>query len=278
MPAASARRRPARAEPGAGATIRRAISGLQAVATRGTKHAASRDVSPTLHRIAACVLVASAAPSAALGAAAIVDPASLAAVARATAAEHTGRTDPADLDVRAPDPRLRLPACATPLSGGVAPGTRSATRLTVEIRCAEPAWRHYVPVQVRVHDDVVVAARPIARGQAIDVADLEVVRRDVGTLTAGHFRGTEAVVGRVAQRPIGAGEVLIPAVARSPTVVRRGQQVTLLARAAGVQVRVDAVALVDGGVADRVRVRNLATGRQVQGVVRSADTVEVVLE
>jgi flagella basal body P-ring formation protein FlgA len=270
---------PHRAARGARTAIRRAISGLHAGAARGTKRAASRGVSSSLYRIAACALVASAVwPSAARAAAAIVDPASLVAVARATAAEHTGRTAPGDLDVRPPDPRLRLPACPTPLRGSVAPGTRSATRLTVEIGCAEPAWRHYVQVLVRVHDDVVVAARPIPRGQPIESADLEVVRRDVGTLTGGHFRASEAVVGRAAQRPIGAGEVVLPAVAKSPTVVRRGQQVTLLARAAGVQVRVDAVALADGGVADRVRVRNVATGRQVQGVVRSADTVEVVLE
>jgi flagella basal body P-ring formation protein FlgA len=236
----------------------------------------------TLPRIAMYLLLAGTAPAAlapaAAEVAALTSPASLVTVARETAAAHTGRTDPADLDVRAPDPRLRLPACRTPLQGTVAPGMRSATRLAIEVRCTEPAWRHYLQVQLRMEDHVVVAVRPIARGQTIVAADLEVVRRDVATLTAGHFRTSEAAVGRIAQRPVGAGEVLAPAVAKSPTVVRRGQQVTLLASAAGVQVRVDAVALADGGVADRVRVRNLATGRQLEGVVRSAETVEVALE
>jgi flagella basal body P-ring formation protein FlgA len=237
-------------------------------------------VNSRFNRIAASALLAStfAASLVHAAGAGLVEPATLVSVARETAAAHTGRTDPADLDVRAPDPRLRLPACAAPLRGVVAPGMRSATRLAVEVSCAEPVWRHYVQVQVRTQEDVVVAVRPIPRGQPIGAADLEVVRRDVGVLTAGHFRAADAVVGRVAQRPIGAGEVVVPAIARSPPVVRRGQQVTLLASAAGLQVRVEAVALADAGVADRVRVRNLATGRQVEGVVRSAETVEVTLE
>jgi flagella basal body P-ring formation protein FlgA len=246
---------------------------------RGTKRAVLPLVNLRLHRIAASALLASAgAASPTHAGTELVDAATLVTVARDTAAAHTGRTDPADLDVRAPDPRLRLPACSAPLRGGVAPGMRSATRLAVEVSCAEPVWRHYVQVQVRTQEDVVVAVRPIPRGQSIGAADLEVVRRDVGMLTAGHFRAANAVVGRVAQRPIGAGEVVVPAVAKSPPVVRRGQQVTLLASAAGLQVRVEAVALADAGVADRVRVRNLATGRQVEGVVRSAETVEVALE
>lgn len=205
----------------------------------------------------------------------LTDPATIVATARATAAGYTGRTAVADLDVRAPDPRLRLPLCEAPLEGRVAPGTRSPTQLTIEVACAHPAWRQYVPVRVRVAEPVVVATRPVARGQAIEAGDVELVTRDLGGLGSGYFRSTEAVVGRIVQRPIGAGEVVAPASAKPPTVVRRGQQVTLLATAGVVQVRVDGVALGDAGVTERVRVRNASTGRQVEGVVRSADLVEI---
>jgi flagella basal body P-ring formation protein FlgA len=205
----------------------------------------------------------------------LTDPAAIVATARATAAAHTGQTAAADLDVRAPDPRVRLPLCEAPLEGRVAPGTRSPTQLTIEVACARPAWRQYVPVRVRVEEPVVVATRTIARGQAIEGSDVELARRELGGLGAGYFRATDGVVGRIAQRPIGAGEVVAPAAAKPPTVVRRGQQVTLLATAGAVQVRVDGFALGDAGVTERVRVRNANTGRQVEGVVRSADLVEI---
>jgi flagella basal body P-ring formation protein FlgA len=226
--------------------------------------------------VAAALLLslAAAAPSRAQDAA-LADPASIVAAARAAAAAHTGRTDPAALDVRPPDPRLRLPACETPLAGEVAPGTRSPTQLTIEVSCARPAWRQYVPVRVRVQEPVVVTTRAIARGQVVEAGDVEVVQRDLGGLGGGYFRAADLALGRGAQRSIGAGEVLSPTAAKPPAVIRRGQQVTLLATAGALQVRVDAVALGDAGVSERVRVRNAATGRQVEGVVRSADLVEI---
>jgi flagella basal body P-ring formation protein FlgA len=43
-------------------------------------------------------------------------------------------------------------------------------------------------------------------------------------------------------------------------------------------VRTAGIAQADAGLAERVQVRNAATGRTVEGVVRSGDTVEVALE
>lgn len=204
--------------------------------------------------------------------------ASLVEAARALAARHTGRTAPADLDVRAPDERLRLPACGTPLAASVAPGTRSPAQLTVEVRCTAPAWRQYLSVRVRAAETVVVAARPIPRLATLQADDLQVVERELSTLGTGWFRTPEDAIGRIAQRPIGAGEVVAPTNARAPAIVKRGQEVTVIAGTGGFNVRTRGVALTDAGVAERIRVRNPASGRQVEGIVRSADLVEVAVQ
>lgn len=204
--------------------------------------------------------------------------ASLVDTARAIAARHTGRTAAADLEVRAPDPRLRLPTCDGPLDGSVAPGTRAPTQLTVEVRCAAPVWRQYLAVRVRSRETVVVAARPIPRLATIQADDLETADRDLATLGTGWFRSPADAVGRVAQRPIGAGEVVAPGNAKAPAVVKRGQEVTVVAGTGGFSVRTKGIALTNAGVAERVRLRNPASGRQVEGVVRSADLVEVAAQ
>ncbi len=201
----------------------------------------------------------------------------LAAVAREAAARESGRA-PAELEVGAIDPRLRLAACAAPPVGRLTPGTRSSTQLTVEIRCASPSWRHFVAVRVRAQEPVVVAARPLGRLQAVTAADLMVVPRDLSSVPAGYFRQAEDVVGRIAQRTIGSGEVLVPALVRAPPVVHRGQSVTVIARAGTMSVRTSGVVQADAGLAERVQVRNATTGRTVEGVVRSGDIVEVSLE
>jgi flagella basal body P-ring formation protein FlgA len=207
-----------------------------------------------------------------------LEPASrLAAVARAAAAHESGRPE-AELEVAAIDPRLRLAACTAPPAGHLTPGTRSSTQLTVEVRCTSPPWRQFVAVRIRAEEPVVIAARPLGRLQVVAAEDLSVVPRDLASVPTGYFRRPEDVVGRIAQRTIGPGEVLSPTSVRPPPLVHRGQAITVVARAGSMSVRTAGVAEADAGLAERVRVRNSSTGRQVEGVVRSADTVEVALE
>lgn len=201
----------------------------------------------------------------------------LAAVARAVAARETGRPE-SELEVATIDPRLRLAACSTVPAGNLTPGTRSSTQLTVEIRCASPPWRQFVAVRIRALEPVVVAAHPLGRLQVVGAEDVAVVPRDLASVPAGYFRRAEDVLGRIAQRTIGPGEVLLPTSVRPPPLVRRGQSVTVIARARSMSVRTAGIAQADAGLAERIQVRNAATGRMIEGVVRSGDTVEVALE
>ena len=125
---------------------------------------------------------------------------------------------------------------------------------------------------------MVVAARPLGRLEVVQPEDVMLVPRDLGALPAGFFRRPSDVVGRIAQRTIGAGEVLLPTTVRPPPLVRRGQTVTLLVHAGGLSVRSSGIALGDAGLAERVQVRNSSSAKQVEGFVRSADLVEVSLE
>jgi flagellar basal body P-ring formation protein FlgA len=204
-------------------------------------------------------------------------PTRLAAVARATAARESGRPE-SELEVGTIDPRLRLAACAAPPTGRLTPGTRSSTQLTVEIRCASPPWRQFVAVRIRAQEPVVIAARPLGRLQVVTAEDVTIVPRDLASVPAGYFRRAEDVVGRIAQRTIGPGEVLLPTAVRPPPLVHRGQSVTVIARAKSLSVRTAGVVQADAGLAERVHVRNTVTGRTVEGIVRSGDTVEVALE
>ena len=162
--------------------------------------------------------------------------------------------------------------------GHLTPGARSAAQLTIEVHCNQPTWRQYVAVHVHAEERVVIATRPLARLQAVSAEDVTMLPRELALLPAGYFRRVEDVVGHIAQRNIPSGEVLGPGAVRAPPVVRRGQSVTLVVRNGGLNVRATGVVLADAGLAERVRVRNTTTSRMVEGVVRSADTVEVSLE
>jgi flagella basal body P-ring formation protein FlgA len=201
----------------------------------------------------------------------------LQAAAIAAATRATGRPA-AELEVAQVDPRLRLAPCSEAPVAHLAPGMRSPAQLTVEVSCSQPAWRQYLAVRVHAEEAVVIAARPLSRLQVIEPEDLALVTRDLASLPAGYFRSAEEVLGRIVQRSIGAGEVLDPGTARPPPLVRRGQAVTLLVQSGGLSVRASGIALADAGRSERVRVRNSTTSRQLEGIVLSADTVQVPLE
>lgn len=201
----------------------------------------------------------------------------IASIARAAAVASTGRPV-AELEVATIDPRLRLPECATAPAAHLAPGTRSPAQLTIEVRCRSPSWRQYVAVRVRAEEPVVIAARPLSRLQVVAADDITVVPRDLATLPGGYYRRAEDVLGHIAQRNVGAGEILDPHSVRAPPLVRRGQTVTLIVRSGGLSVHAAGIVLGDAGLDERVSVRNAATSRMLQGVVRSSETIEVLLE
>ena len=235
---------------------------------------------PLLSHLTACTLGVALGLAASAGARASEGVESLVrvrAIARATAAASTGRPA-SELEVAPLDPRLHLAECEGAPVGRLTPGGRSAAQLTIEVHCASPAWRQYVMVRVVAEEKVVIAARALARLQVVMPEDVTVLPRELASLPAGYFRRSDEVVGHIVQRNIGAGEVLSPGTVHAPVLVRRGQSVTLLVSGGGLSVRTTGFVLADAGLAERVQVRNAATSRLVEGVVRSADTVEVSLE
>jgi len=210
-------------------------------------------------------------------------PQSLDAIRTAVVAFVTGfHGADADLEVKPGglDPRLRLAPCSAPLEAAWANGSSQAGRVTVEVRCAsQRPWRLYVPTQVALHQEVVVAARPLARGQRLSAADLRRERRDVGRLGGDAVREPQRVLGYVLTRPLGEGRVLDPRLLEAPRLVERGQRVRLLAEGPGIHISMAGDALQAGALGDTVRVRNPASRRVVDAVVSGPGrvTLRVVL-
>jgi len=177
-----------------------------------------------------------------------------------------------------PDPRLRLAACDQPLAASVPRhGVRSA-RFTAEVRCeGSRPWRLYLPVRVTSIRPVVVATRALARDTVLAPGDVRLASADPATVPAGALHDQDLVIGRVLRRPLDEGQAVTTALIAAPTLVRRGQQVTVEARSGLLAVRMEGVARGEGALGDLIEVENVTSGRTVQAVVRSAKSVEVLL-
>jgi len=85
-------------------------------------------------------------------------------------------------------------------------------------------------------------------------------------------------VGLTASRPISAGAIITNQLLVASKAVQRGQTVTLVTDGEGISVRMAGRALSDGLVNQRVRVVNLSSGKIVEGIARSAQTVEIIFQ
>jgi flagella basal body P-ring formation protein FlgA len=174
------------------------------------------------------------------------------------------------------DQRLRLAACAGSLSASQPPGSTWNARNTVAVSCGAGAtWTIYVPVTLESETAVLVTRRAVNRGASFTTADIEEQVRRVPGIADRYVATVGELLGRHARRNLPAGTALTDDALAVDLLVKRGQQVTLLASVGGIEVRAVGKALADGGSMDRIRVQNLNSARIVEGFVESADIVRI---
>ncbi len=205
--------------------------------------------------------------------------ADIAAVAEEYLRERTGGSGQrTSVKAGALDPRHRLPLCDSSLEAFMRRGTTVSARTIVGVRCAgSKPWTVYVPVNVFVSARVYTAGRTLPRNHLLAADDLKVDERDVSRLTAGYITDPSRLVGQRLKQQVIAGRIITPAMLEANLVVRRGQSVTLLAMNGGIQVSMSGKALINGAIGQRIRVENHSSGRIVEGIVRSPETVEILL-
>lgn len=158
---------------------------------------------------------------------------------------------------------------------GGPPGTSRSFQVALAVD-GESVWRGLVRVEQRIHREVVVARRAIARGTLIEADDVALERREVGGRGAGEYiTALDTVVGARALQAIGAGERVRAGEVRRPADVKEGARVTLVFRTERLLFRAPGVAMVRAQRGDFIPVRNLDSGKVVYGVVEAGDVVKV---
>jgi flagellar basal body P-ring formation protein FlgA len=174
------------------------------------------------------------------------------------------------------DSRLRLQACEKPLRA-FAPNPASSTgKMMVGVRCEGASeWTLFVPVSVEVEVPVLILRRALARRSPVEAIDVEPQIRRLPGSAANFITDIASLRGHRLKRALPAGAPLTIDALAPDVLVKRGQQVTLLASIGAIEIRAQGQALNDAGVYDRVRVQNVTSLKVVEGVVESANTVRV---
>ncbi|WJW74617.1 flagellar basal body P-ring formation chaperone FlgA [Thiohalobacter sp. IOR34] len=192
-----------------------------------------------------------------------------------TRAIHDGRVE---IRIGRLDSRLRLPRCGQPLQTSLPNGARLQGSTSVNVRCPGPStWSIYVTGKIAVFSKVLVAARPLMRGEVIAPEMLQLAERDLARASYGYFVDPKRVAGLRLSRPVNAGTVITPTMLKARKLIKRGERVTLLAEQGGIQVRMNGEAISDGARGERIRVRASSSKRIIEGRVLAPGVVKVTL-
>ncbi len=126
--------------------------------------------------------------------------------------------------------------------------------------------------QVLTQDDlidarmVLVARRPLLRGEKLHGSAFEVVERDRRQIPPDHLTSTEGLEHAELIAPIRSGDILRTSQIRRSAVIKKGQLVVLTVNRSGIEIRVKVEALEDARVGEQVKLRNPDSGKALAGV------------
>ena len=174
------------------------------------------------------------------------------------------------------DSRLNLSQCSSPLEVYLPVGSRDIGRLTVGVKCTDAnPWSLHVPVTVTVYKNVVVASRSLSRGEVLTENDFKRVKYDMSQLPVGYIEDPVYGIGMELKRRLATGVPLTASMMKKPHIIKRGQQVSIVARAGGMEVRMSGKALAHGAVGERIRVLNVRSKKKLEGTVTPSGDIKV---
>lgn len=121
---------------------------------------------------------------------------------------------------------------------------------------------------------VVVAKRPIERGQLVRAVDVEVRERE-GNLPSGLLTDLSQAIGKVAQRSFRPDDVMLQSFLRAAWQVRRGETVNAYVRTGNIVVRTRAVAKQNGAMGELITVETLGDKQRLDVTVSGPSEVTV---
>jgi len=176
------------------------------------------------------------------------------------------------------DSRSRITSCKQALQFDAPKILNRSGNNLISVRCGSaPSWRIFVPVNIAVIRDVVVAAAPIARGAPINASNTRVVRMNMAHFRDHYATTLEPIRGMISKRTFREGQAITVSHLSLPTLVKRGEAVVISAKTGITNVKIAGVAQRDGKKGEQIEVINPHSNRTIKATVIGKGRVKVLL-
>lgn len=190
----------------------------------------------------------------------------------------TGLPGRVEISVGSLDERLKLAPCAR-VEPYIPASTRFWGKTQIGLKCTEgsSAWNVFLPIEVKVYGQALVATRSLSFGQPVGPGDVrleevEFTREPQGVAIA----DARQLEGKLTARNIGTGQMLRQEYFRAPPAIGAGDPVRVVYSGEGFNISTAGRALGSAAEGQPVRVQ-IDAGRIVQGVAKAGRIVEMRL-
>jgi len=128
---------------------------------------------------------------------------------------------------------------------------------------------------IKKYQQVVVASRLISAGSLVTADSVIFERRDVGRMPPGYITDINKVLGFVVKRQIVPGATMTDSMVEKPVLIKRGQNVRIVAVIGGIEATALGVVMQNGSMGQLVRVQNVSSKKIITGQIIDEMTVKV---
>ncbi len=169
--------------------------------------------------------------------------------------------------------QLRLPKCLSPLSLKDRNPNTFAGRITLSISCHQPTWRVFVPAVITGKLPVIISTKGIPKQAVIKEGYIKRVLLPYQKVPKGHLVNINTAIGMRATKAIPPNKVLKIKDLQPSFWVIKNQQVNIITRIGGIEVKAVGMALKNGIEQEHVPVKNLSSKKVIKGIVIAPNTV-----
>ena len=180
------------------------------------------------------------------------------------------------VDIRSPDPRLRLSKCEQ-LEFSLSPGSKLYGVGSLVVRCdSQVPWAISLGYAIKLSGEVLVSQNSLLPNHTVKPSDVAMRTSELTSEPGNYLQSPQAAIGMVAKRAIEAGRPISRDMLKQALVIRSGQKVRIQVQRPGFSVSQECTAISNAVAGDIVRCK-ANNGRILEGIATETGTLEIKL-
>jgi len=176
------------------------------------------------------------------------------------------------------DPRFNEKSCRNPIEFSLNRSPLTQANLTVLAACTDDKpWKLYITTTFNVFGEVVYATNTLPRGHTIQPDDLQIKEEVINKHYYAGFNQISDVVGMITKRSIRQGSSIQANLLDAPKLIKRGDDVVIMASTQGIMIKMRGTAMQDGELGEQITVKNNQSARIIKAKVSESGLVSVTL-